>query len=394
MVRMPKVGPAGVVVYIVTKAEHSGALRAYLALVKKVAERGIKTIFITGPDGSLAGQAGAFANEVYCIPSLRQNTGLWGLGREIVAFCHVTYLLWSLKRQHAELIVHTHSTEVEAGIVGRWAAWFAGVPHRVHTVHAFAFHAYQRIIDWWLAYVLEYVTAWITTTYVCESEVDRQTGLALLPYFSQRGCLIRPAVDSQLYSAAKIAPARLAQRRLRAEPIRLGTISSFSPQENLWHLLFAVRRLVVEHALSVELEIIGDGMQAGNLFAWVVSNGLQNVIKFRGWSPDAVAIMRQWDLFVLSSLWEGLPCTVVEARLLHLPVVAYGVGGIAEVITSGHNGLLVEPGNLEMFYQALYSVVVDGALRKQLAYATQDLARFNDGVMVKQYTELYQQLHR
>ena len=102
--------------------------------------------------------------------------------------------------------------------------------------------------------------------------------------------------------------------------------------------------------------------------------------------------MCEWDVFALSSLWEGLPCAVVEARLLRLPVVAYNVGGIAEVIMHEHNGMLLKPGDVDGLYCALKIVASDAQFRWALAQGSEDLSSFSEGTMATQHADLYKQL--
>jgi glycosyltransferase involved in cell wall biosynthesis len=380
-----------VVVYIITKLELGGAQKVCLSLLKNVAARGMKTILISGPHGPLVPQAQLLCDEVYLLPSLQREVGLFSLFKEGLAFLHMTFVLWQLRRKYGEITVHTHSTK--AGIMGRWAAWFAGAQRIVHTVHGFGFHAYQMAVVWWLHYVLEYVTSWVTSAYVCVSSVDKAQGEELLPYFERRSNLIRAAIewDTFTVSAQEVRPARLLHEA-KSQRLRIGTISCFKPQKNLIHLFEAVRRLVNDDGIAVDLEVVGDGEQAPALFAWTVKHGLQEVITFRGWQYEVAPLMREWDVFALSSLWEGLPCAIIEARLLQLPVVAYNVGGIAEVITDKHNGILLQPGDVNGLYQALKTVALDARLRQSLAKADNDLTPFSDSVMAQQHAALYKQL--
>ena len=98
-----------------------------------------------------------------------------------------------LKKQHPHLIVHTHSTK--AGIIGRWAAFFAGIKKRIHTIHGYGFHAHQNKILWVSIYLIEFITSLITTHYVCVSSEDVKTGIKLFPHFSGKHSIIRAAVD-------------------------------------------------------------------------------------------------------------------------------------------------------------------------------------------------------
>ena len=100
-------------------------------------------------------------------------------------------------------------------------------------------------------------------------------------------------------------------------------------------------------------------------------------------------LFRSWDAFALSSLWEGLPCAVVEARLCKLPVVAYNVGGIREVIYNGKNGHLITPGNWQDMAKTLNTLVTTPSYHYTLSTYADALTAFDIPCMVEQHCKLY-----
>jgi len=96
--------------------------------------------------------------------------------------------------------------------------------------------------------------------------------------------------------------------------------------------------------------------------------------------------------FALSSLWEGLPCSVIEARLSRLPVIAYDVGGISEVIVHGNNGFLVKSGDWQGLATHMVQVIVDPLCYRALAKHEDALSDFHNQTMVKNHKILYQKL--
>lgn len=374
------------VVYIVTKLELGDAQKVCLSLLRRIAEQGMRTVLISGPEGPLVPAAHRECDEVYLLSGLQRQRGLFSLWQGVVAFFQLLTQLYDLKQKYGSVIVHTHSTK--AGIMGRWAAWLVGVHTIVHTVHGFGFHEYQKAGMWWLHYTLEYLTSWITSEYVCVSEKDRHLGGRLLPYFKQRCSLIRAAVDWQQF----YVPARAVSQKepqLCKKLVVIGTVTSLKRHKNLEDLLEVVRRLVCDDKRAVRLDIVGDGPERPRIEQWIATHGLQESIRLLGWQEQVAPVMRNWDLFVTSSLWGGLSCAVVEARLSYLPVVAYQVGGIAEVIKHDKNGLLVPPGDTRQLYRAIRRLVSSTAEREQLGQHQQKLNAFNDVVMGVKHAKMY-----
>jgi len=99
-------------------------------------------------------------------------------------------------------------------------------------------------------------------------------------------------------------------------------------------------------------------------------------------------------LYVLPSLFEGLPATILEAMACGTPVIASRVGGIPEVVINGVNGILVDPGSIEQLRNALEYVLLDPSYRSKLSKVAQDIVRrnFSWNNIAKRYYELYKTL--
>ena len=102
--------------------------------------------------------------------------------------------------------------------------------------------------------------------------------------------------------------------------------------------------------------------------------------------------MLSWNAFVMSSLWEGLPCAVVEARLLKLPVLTYNTGGIHDVVMHGQNGFLYKQGDVQSLAHGMLEVTKNKLLYCKLQNFQEDLSDFNNQQMVQQHIQLYQNL--
>lgn len=378
------------VLYIITKLELGGAQKVCLTLLKGVQDHQIPTTLLSGTQGVLVPEAEKH-NSTILLKSLTREVGLKNIFCEVKAFFELISQIRKLKKLHPNLIVHTHSTK--AGILGRWAALFAGVKKRVHTIHGYAFHDHQRWIPWLAILSVEYLTSLITTHFVCVSTIDMQTGKKYFPKFEKKCSLIRAAVDSQTFFTPAI---RNREAATGEQPFVFGTISCLKPQKNILHLLnaFALmhERLPEEKKRNVQLQIIGDGTQRQKVERWITEHNLSNNISLLGWQHNVADIMKTWDAFVMSSLWEGLPCAVIEARLCKLPVISYRIAGIPEVIIDGKNGFLINPRNWWHLGWAMETVFFHKAIHKSLSEYHDDLSDFDNGVMVEKHAALYRAL--
>ncbi len=99
--------------------------------------------------------------------------------------------------------------------------------------------------------------------------------------------------------------------------------------------------------------------------------------------------MQTWQAFALTSLWEGLPCAIVEARLMKLPVLSYNTGGIQDVINSNKNGFLYAQHNWQEMADDMVKISLNKELYNRLSSNQEDLSAFHDTTMVQEHINLY-----
>lgn len=151
----------------------------------------------------------------------------------------------------------------------------------------------------------------------------------------------------------------LAVRRrfgISAEAPVVGTVAVFRAQKRLQDWLEAARHMRARHADSRFL-LVGDGPLREELLRHTAELGLEDVVHFAGLQDDVRPYIVAMDVYLMSSLFEGLPLALLEAMSMECPVVSTAVGGIPEVIRDGHNGFLVEPGNPELLAHVVGQVL-------------------------------------
>ena len=383
------------VLYIITKLELGGAQKVCLALSNRTkSPSSIQTILISGTEGPLVAQAQSSAHFTPCA-NLTREFSLAGLLHEIRAFYALTTLIKQLKAKHPYLIIHTHSTK--AGLMGRWAALLAGVKTRIHTIHGYAFHAHQSRLGWLVVYTLELITSLITTHFICVSKTDIQTGAHLFPRFSKKCSLIRAAVSDHWFSPLTHSKTFYSEHTLseypeyKKTPFIFGTVSCFKPQKNIIDLIEAFALVHQKHP-TARLEIVGDGVLREKLESKIQERRIRGAVILHGWQHDIKPLLQTWHAFVLSSLWEGLPCAIIEARLSKLPVVAYDTGGITEVIKHGVNGLIYPQKEWRKLADGMMLLMRDPALYTQLQQYPDNLQEFTETHMRSKHYALYQKL--
>ena len=171
-----------------------------------------------------------------------------------------------------------------------------------------------------------------------------------------------------------------------------GIIARLTPQKAHAHLFEA---LATTPALAnLHLLVVGDGELRDDLQRRVNELGLQARVHFLGARRDLGNLLNALDMFVMPSLWEGLPLSLVLAMGAGLPIVATRVAGIPEVVHDGRTGLLVAPGDSNALGAALARFVASADLRESIGAAAKEFVtpRFGADEYVASVTALYDQL--
>jgi glycosyltransferase involved in cell wall biosynthesis len=288
-------------------------------------------------------------------------------------------------------IVHTHSSK--AGMLGRWAAKLAGVPIIVHTVHGWGHHDRQHPLVRASYIWLEKLTLRITDKLIVVSPLNMKKGLLDGIGTSDSYVVIRSGIDLQRFGHPRVSrnETRAALGIPPGAPV-VGMVTRLSPQKAPLDFVRAAE-LVTKHAPEVWFVMVGDGPLHAAVEALAIELGVADRLVLTGLRDDIPELMAAFDVFALSSLWEGLPRVLPQAMATGLPIVTTACDGCAELVEDGVNGLQTPPGAPDALAQALLRLLQDPALARQMGAAGQArVAEFNDHLMVSQIATLYTEL--
>ncbi len=246
-------------------------------------------------------------------------------------------------------IVHTHCAK--AGTLGRIAARRAKVPIIVHTFHCFGWkvartahtrpwQAYISLIKKWFYILIERYAASLSDGLITVSELNKQEALDIKLAPSEKFTNIYSGID---FSRFKVDVERIQKcRSLGLSPNRpiIGTIGRLSIQKAPLDFI-AAAKIVLLQKPDIQFIMVGDGPLASEVYRAI---GDEQRIKVLGYRDDVPEILSVLDMFVLSSLWEGLGRALTEAMFVGVPVAATAVDGIPELIAHQQTGLLSPPG--------------------------------------------------
>src|SRR3954454_3999826 len=207
-----------------------------------------------------------------------------------------------------------------------------------------------------------------------------------------RTVVVHEGVDLGRIDSAPVAGLREELWLPHGAPI-VGNVAALVPHKGQRHLIEAAQ-LVLPQVPDVRFVIAGEGELRPALERQIHEHRLQKHVPLSGFRPDVLSLHKAFDIFVMSSLTEGLGTSLIDAMACGKPVVATKVGGIPEVVADGETGFLVQPRDHEAMARALISLLKDEALRKRMGEAGRARARvrFSAERMVQDTLRVYQRV--
>lgn len=380
------------VVHIITKMELGGAQRNTLYTLRHLDPERFRAFLLTGPDGELFEEARSWPGWRLIPDMVREISPR----RDMAALLQIRHALRDIMSNSppgAPLIVHTHSSK--AGILGRWAAWLAGVPIIVHSVHGFGFHDFQKRPVRLVYRLLERLSALVTSHFIVVSEANRRTGERARIFSAHNTSLIRSGIDIGAFATMPADPH--AVRRELGIPLEaplVTMIACFKPQKGPLDFVRACAQVHRRHPQACFL-LAGDGELRPRIEAAIAEYGLKRHFFLPGWRRDIAVLLHASQAAVLSSYWEGLPQVVPQACAAGVPVVATSVDGTPEAVRDGVSGFLVPPGAVDLLAEKISWLLDHPEQAREMGAAARALtAEFDINAMVGSQERLYDRLAR
>lgn len=181
--------------------------------------------------------------------------------------------------------------------------------------------------------------------------------------------LIENAIDQEQFSRARpIADAKRDLFDASDDQLVIGAIGRLAGEKGFDLLIQAFQRIVAM-GVNAKLVIAGEGPDESQLASQIAASGIADRIQLLGFCSNTRAFYEAMDVFVLSSLREGLPNTLLEAMSVGAPVIATRVGGVERVVRDSVNGLVIDPESVDQIVAGLQTLCGDADQRARLAEA-------------------------
>jgi glycosyltransferase involved in cell wall biosynthesis len=338
----------------------------------------------TGPEGSLIDEVRQRGIPLTIEPTLVREINPV---KDITAF----FRLWRFIKRGNYVIVHTHSSK--AGILGRWAAKLAGTPIIVHTVHGWGHHDRQHPLVRNSYILLEKLTLPFTDKLISVSPCDIEKGLRDGIGQPENYAIIRSGIELDRFGHPRVSRAETrAELGIPLNGPVVGTVTRLSPQKAPLDFVQAAG-IIAQNLPEAWFVMVGDGPLRAQVEGLAAELGITDRLVLTGLRRDVPELMAAFDIFALSSLWEGLPRVLPQAMATGLPVVATAIDGNAEAVQDGLNGRLVPPSDPAALAQAVGELLGSPQLAVEMGAAGRQRAlEFSAQQMVDDIAALYTRL--
>jgi glycosyltransferase involved in cell wall biosynthesis len=351
------------ILQVAYKSEISGGEKVLLNLARHLRRRGHHLLVACPSYGPLVQALQGEGIDVRNIP-VKKTYDLIGAVR-----------LKNLILREGVQILHTHGMLVN--IVGRMASRMAHVPISISTVHLTRELAKggraentRQLLKGKYYRVWDNFTARFNDRIIAVSDSVRQD-LISQGINPEKLVVIKNGIERVPHQSPLERENWLVQKKKElsiGNGAVVGTITRLSKQKDVHTLLYAMSNIVRDYP-GIRCLIVGDGPQRRELEDLRARLALNGNVTFLGYRGDAREILNVFDIFVLSSLWEGLPLVVLEAMAASKPVIATRVPGTAEAVVDGTTGILVPLRNSEKLEESIKSLLGDQKLSQNMGEA-------------------------
>lgn len=363
------------ILYLITQSQWGGAQKYVFDLAKNFRNK-FAVVVAFGGDGELKNRLDTENIRNFTLPNLVREIDplkdFWGF-----------WEIYRLIQKEQPDIVHTNSSKAE--ILGNLAAWLHRIPV-VFTAHGFVFN--EPMHRWKKSFYifLERLANKFTHTLICVSDYDRTGALLHRIAPEKKLVAIHNGIGSENFPTGNNKPPKKDAKFI------LTTIANFYPTKGLPYLIEAADILSRKFD-NLEFWIIGDGQERFFLEKLIRHYNLKNVILW-GFQNNSQTYLEKSDIFVLPSVKEGFPYTILEAMAAGLPIVATRVGGIPEAIKDGENGFLVPPSDSQALAQKIFVLIESSGERIRMSKKNRARVAelFSLDLMLRKTEEIYNQL--
>lgn len=362
---------------VIRQGQVGGGETHLLSLVSNINQHAFTPFVLSFTEGPMVDALRAMNIATYVIPTEKPFAfGVWQ---------QVKNLMIELKVD----LVHAHGTRACSNVI--WPAKQLDIPV-IYTVHGWSFHPDQK---WFVQTIRKWGERWLTRNSrvnIAVSDSNKKMGEQLIPGLQMT--VIKNGISFQKFDADGVYSDIRKELNIDKSALLIVFIARFTYHKQPLVLVRAFQN-IASKIPSAQLLMVGDGDQKAEALEMAVKAEAKSRLHFIPFRKDVPAILAAADLYVLPSLWEGLPIGLLEAMAMKKAICASKVDGTTDVLKHMMSGYLVETEGLQSnLEEALLILSQDEKLRDQLAAGAYNEVKngYNEVDMTRKIEEVYLQV--
>ncbi len=380
------------ILFIITKSEMGGAQRFLYEFITHLNPQNYQFLVAASGNGQLIEKLREKEIEVASIKNFSNVPGL----KNFLAF----FETFNLIRKFKPDILYLLSSE--AGFIGAIAGklyrllFWRKNPKIIYRIGGWAFKEPRNIFIKKIYLWAEKLSAPFKDIIITNSEFDK--------YLATKNKIVKPDKIITIYNGLdvdnlKFLPKKEAKKFIISKlpttnyqlltTTLVGTIANLYKNKGLEYLILAIAR--ISNGQKFNFVITGEGSERSKIENLIKKNNLENNVFLIGFISNAFECLKAFDLFVLPSVKEGQPWTILEAMAAGVPIVATNIAGIPEMIENEKSGLLVEPADPDALANAIEKMLTHPSLAQECVKNALSAVKgkFNIETMLRQNIELF-----
>lgn len=362
----------------------SGVQKAMMDILERLDRNRYDITILCNAEGELTAAAARLNMHFIILPELRREINPLF---DLFAFIK----LFRLIKQNRFLLVHTHSSK--SGFIGRLAARAAGAKCVVHTVQGFAFHEFSSRLSIFVIGLMERIAGLVTDRIIFVNQFDRKIAQRMKLAAVEKMVTIPNGVDLSQFSPDSPAHVPADLVGIETSGGIVGMVARLWEQKAPQDFIRSIP-VVVNTVPDAKFLVIGDGHLKDRLVRLSQELNVSDKVLFLGWRQDVRALLKILDVFVLTSLWEGLSVSILEAMASGKPVVATNIKGNNELVIHGETGFLVPAQNPQQVGENVLNLLMNRTLAQKMGLKGYQRVQKNFSIenTVKKINQVYDML--
>lgn len=285
-------------------------------------------------------------------------------------------------------LVHAHGTRANSNVF--WGTKKLRLP-LVYTIHGWSFHDDQKALIRKIRVMGEQLLTKRSDINISVSASNQQTGKRYFPSFES--VVVNNGIDQQKFDPTRSFKDVRTELGIPKDVTLVLFVARFIHQKQPLKLISAFAK-AVKQLPSLRLLMVGDGDQKPQALEMVKQLGIAGQVIFVPFRQDVPDVLAAADIFVLPSLWEGLPIGLLEAMSMGKAIIGTQVDGTSEVIQHNTNGLLLPVETLDDTLPQTIIQLTDPALRTRLGQQARATisSTYSAATMTRQIEDIYNKL--